>query len=987
MKKIYFLLLLFTGMVNAQIVNIPDANFKAKLISLSIDANNDGEIQISEALNIGSLDVYGANISDMTGIEEFVNITYLICSFNQITTLNLSNLTNLQLLGCDSNQLTILNISGLTNLQTLNCNGNNLTSLDVSNMANLTYLSCTSNQISSLNVSGLSSLTYLNCFINQISSLNFNSSVNLTELNCSYNQITSLNISSLINIVNLNCAGNQLTSLNVNTLVTTQKLLCNNNYLTSLDITNLPNLKELNCSHNQLSSINLSGLVNLEILGCGFNTISTLNLAGINNLKNLDFELCQITSINLTNLTSLELLNCYNNPLTSLNVNNLINLKNLSCSGNQLTTLNVSSLINLESLVCSFTSVTTLNTSNSPNLKGLSCVQNQITSLNLSNNNNLEYLNCSINQLTSLDVTNLILLKTLICGNNFIPNVNFSGLTQLNTLWIDSTGRTSLDVSNLSLLQQLICNSNPIPVIDVSNSFKLNYLSCGSPSLTQVFMKNGINESYFGMISSPNLQFVCGDVGDLSQIQAAIGASGSPIAVATSYCTFVPGGNYNTITGTMIFDADNNGCDVSDDKQSNIRVNINNGTTIGASFTNNAGNYKFYTQVGNFDITAAVENPTWFTFLPATATIPFANNNNNIVTQNFCITANGVHPDVEIVIAPTMPARPGFYAVYKIVYRNKGNQTLSGNSTFSYDDSILDFVSSTVAPNSQSTGLLSYDYTTLLPFENRSFYITLHVHAPTDALPVNIGDILAFSATVNPASGDEVPSDNTFQYNQTVIGSFDPNDITCIEGDLVSPAEIGNYLHYVINFENTGTAEAENIVVKDIIDTTQYDVSSLQILNSSNPVTARLTGNVAEFIFQNINLHSGGHGNILLKVKSKNTLVQGNTVSKKASIYFDYNAPIITNNANTVFQSLSNPDIAIDASIAVYPNPSKGNVTISCQNSIKSIQLFDVQGRILQTDIVNETSKVIDISDKQNGVYFIKVTTDKGIKVEKVMKE
>jgi hypothetical protein len=46
-------------------------------------------------------------------------------------------------------------------------------------------------------------------------------------------------------------------------------------------------------------------------------------------------------------------------------------------------------------------------------------------------------------------------------------------------------------------------------------------------------------------------------------------------------------------------------------------------------------------------------------------------------TQNFCITANGVHPDLEIVIAPIIPARPGFSAEYQIVYKNKGNQVMS----------------------------------------------------------------------------------------------------------------------------------------------------------------------------------------------------------------------------------------------------------------------------------------------------------------------
>ncbi len=67
MKKIYFLLLAFSFFTtaNSQIVNIPDANFKAKLLTanttntiaknlfknyIKIDVNNDGQIQESEAI-------------------------------------------------------------------------------------------------------------------------------------------------------------------------------------------------------------------------------------------------------------------------------------------------------------------------------------------------------------------------------------------------------------------------------------------------------------------------------------------------------------------------------------------------------------------------------------------------------------------------------------------------------------------------------------------------------------------------------------------------------------------------------------------------------------------------------------------------------------------------------------------------------------------------------------------------------------------------
>jgi len=443
-----------------------------------------------------------------------------------------------------------------------------------------------------------------------------------------------------------------------------------------------------------------------------------------------------------------------------------------------------------------------------------------------------------------------------------------------------------------------------------------------------------------------------------------------------------------------MLDANNNGCDASDSPSPNIRVNINDGTNSGASFTNNQGTYKFYTQTGNFELTPNIENLTWFTFSPTTATIPFANNNNNIATQNFCIGPNGNHQDLEIVIQPINIARPGFDAIYKIVYKNKGNSVVSGSLDFNYNEALLDYVSATVTPTSQNTGQLVWNYTNLVPFETRSFCVTLNVNSPTETPPVNIGTVLNFDATINPIATDENQADNQITYTQMVIGSYDPNEIICIEGDNLPTTEIGKYLHYGITFENTGNYYAENVVVKDVIDTTKYDINSIQLLDTSHPVYTRITGNVVEFIFKNINLAAadgnppvGGHGDVLFKIKSLSNLVNGDVVTKSAKIYFDYNAPIETNSAQTTYQNLSTSIHHLDSSISVYPNPTNSFITITCNSAIKSIELYDVQGRILETSIENSNSSKLDISEKQNGIYFLKINSDNGSKVEKIVKE
>jgi uncharacterized repeat protein (TIGR01451 family) len=595
------------------------------------------------------------------------------------------------------------------------------------------------------------------------------------------------------------------------------------------------------------------------------------------------------------------------------------------------------------------------------NVVQLTCDYNNLTSVDFSSMINLKFVSLANNSLTAINITGMISLVDLNCNNNF--------LTVLDT--VTNPNLWSVQLNN-NLLTSLDFSSNPVSYVG-ANQNPLGYLN----------IKNGVDLTYISLINTPTPHICIDDTDNEINMLNQLGNTLGFGFIASPYCTFIPGGNYNTITGTVTFDADNNGCDSNDSAFPNIRVNINNNSATNAGFTDNNITFINYTQTGSYNITPVLENSGWFTITPDIATVVFSDTNNNIATQNFCIAANGIHPDVEVVIAPIFRARPGFDAVYQVVYKNKGNIALSGNLIFSYDDTALDYVSGTVSPIMESTGMLNYNYTNLMPFENRSIYITMHVNAPI----VNIGDQLNFTATITPGEGDEILSDNTFHFNQTVVGSLDPNEITCIEGNSVSPTEIGNYLHYVINFQNTGTADAENIVVKDIIDTNQFDVNSLQLMNSSAPVTARLTGNVAEFIFQNISLHSGGHGNILIKVKSKNTLVQGDTVNKQASIYFDYNAAVDTNMENTTFQTLSTTGQELDASISIYPNPTQRNIIINCNNNIKSIQLFDVQGRLLQTDIVNETSKVIDVSSKAKGVYFLKILSDKGSKVEKIVKD
>src|SRR5690606_38838105 len=167
--------------------------------------------------------------------------------------------------------------------------------------------------------------------------------------------------------------------------------------------------------------------------------------------------------------------------------------------------------------------------------------------------------------------------------------------------------------------------------------------------------------------------------------------------------------------------------------------------------------------------------------------------------------------------------------------------------SFFFNQQVMSFVSASVEPDSQIAGAMNWSYENLMPFESRSIVVTMQINPPTDPEnPVNIDDVLTFTSIIMPQNGDENVSDNIYIFNQTVVGAYDPNDITCLEGDIVDPEYIGEELHYVIRFENTGNFYAENVVIAMEINEELYDVSSLRVLNASHDVRAQVRDNVAE---------------------------------------------------------------------------------------------------------------------------------------------
>ncbi len=626
--------------------------------------------------------------------------------------------------------------------------------------------------------------------------------------------------------------------------------------------------------------------------------------------------------------------------------------------------------------------------SNFPNLIGFETQYSKIAKVDLSLLAKLKVFYCPYSKLSAIDVTYNLELEQLNISNSLISTLDISKNSKLNVLDFSFTDISSVDVTDKKELNG-ISVSDKIKTLDLSKNPKMDSIYLGS-GVEYANIKNGSTLSRFNMNIPNTHTYICADDNNIPLIEQIINSFNYQKVQVNSYCTFEPGGVYNKIAGKLNFSL-NGDCSngVNNLYISGNKINIDDQKSKVFTLTDSDGKYNFIKQKGVFTITPNLELNQYYKVTPEFSTFKLKEDANHDTIVNFCISPVGIHKDLEIVIAPFGCARPGFQSLYQVIYKNKGNQTLSGDINVTYNKDLLNFdinYGSNILTHTD--GFLSAKFTDLKPFESRNQILSFTVNSPVQTPAVNIGDKLKFVATITPSNEDETPGDNVFEFTQTVVGAYDPNLITCLQGNELKPSEIGKTLHYTIEFENTGNYPAENIVVVEEIDPKKYDINSIQILNTSHPMKFRIEGNKVEYYFDKIQLGEHKHGNILLKLQSNEELQEGSVVDKQANIYFDYNAPVQTNLEKTIYRDLkaSIADLKEDVSINVYPNPGNGQVNVNAAKNISSIEVYDVNGRVIQTKMTNASQVELHLSDEITGIYFIKVITQEGANVIKYQK-
>ncbi|HEU0135789.1 MAG TPA: T9SS type A sorting domain-containing protein [Flavobacterium sp.] len=639
------------------------------------------------------------------------------------------------------------------------------------------------------------------------------------------------------------------------------------------------------------------------------------------------------------------------------------NLVHLECQFNELTSIDLS-LLHLEYLDCSYNQLTSLILN--PELEYLLCQHNQLTSLDLSPVSYIDLLDISYNQITSFEIPESVTFGSwdLNVSGNYYTSFTLPDTGSFN-FFCDDTFITELDFSGLIDISMISIHNNP----------DLQYIN----------FRNGNDGDYVSLSNNPALVAVCTDEYEQPSI---INHINNPNVTATEYCAFMPAAPYNTITGTINY-ANDGACTMPG---AGMPIFIDMNFYSDTSFANNIGNYTVYSWISD-NVTLVPQPLNYYSVTPSSFTSTFSGFGNT-VTADFCATPSGIHPDLEVTLLPLVDARPGFDAHYRVVVRNTGTQVQSGSVSIAFDDSTMDFISAIPAIQSQVVNNITWNFNSIAPFETRTYDVIYNVNSPMEIPAVNNGDILVLTASLSTAEVDETPADNVFDLSQIVVGSFDPNDITVLEGATISPDQTDEYLTYVVRFQNSGTAAAENVVVKDMI-TPNLDQSTMQILTSSHPFRSTITNdNKLEFFFENIMLPAeqddepGSHGYIAYRMKPKSTVGLGDVMEKTAGIYFDYNWPIVTNTASTTVTLLGTNTYTNNSAVTLYPNPVENyfQVKADASHSIQQIVIYNVVGQQVMVVEKPAADQRIDISGLVGGTYFVKVITDKGKTTEKLMK-
>ncbi len=346
----------------------------------------------------------------------------------------------------------------------------------------------------------------------------------------------------------------------------------------------------------------------------------------------------------------------------------------------------------------------------------------------------------------------------------------------------------------------------------------------------------------------------------------------------------------------------------------------------------------------------------------------------------------GIHDLQAHLVA--QPARPGFNNHLFLACRNYGTEPMEAQLVLNYDAD-QSWVGSSIPPDSHVGNTATWNLDTLALGQTVQLTVDLFTDASTP-----LGTPLSLQLSALPDSSDETPGNNVVLVNDSVVGSFDPND-KLVEPPSLTPdeAQSGEQpITYTIRFQNTGTYLADRVVIVDSLPD-GLQIASIQELASSHAHHWYVDHGVLYVIFQDINLpdstsdEANSHGFFRFRILPETDLAPGTDIVNVANIVFDFNTPITTPPALFHVDDVSAVEETTTTAIRVHPNPAQEwiRVTLPGWSGDASYTVQDLSGRRVLNGHLNG-DHTVDVRPLQAGPYVLTVLDQEGFRTCRFMK-
>lgn len=567
-------------------------------------------------------------------------------------------------------------------------------------------------------------------------------------------------------------------------------------------------------------------------------------------------------------------------------------------------------------------------------------------------------------------------------GNNYLFKAN----SNADIFWekafkITQDGSHIISEMSYSLnSEKLFIGGSSAPGLNMANSYILQLDTSGNLEWAKRFLKTGrssvINDI---IVHSDSFPLSIGT----TRPYGGVGLSDTTDMILLKI------GPSNNIVSTLFYDENLNGIRDVNEKGFNNAIVKSVNTTREESASLYNGISVVDVDTGSYITTVQLFNP-YYSVAPSARNSSF-NSYFNTDSFSFAIQPIPNKQDIIVHLLPVSPARPGFKAQYVLNYKNIGTTTMANGTVKLIKDSRTAYSFSLPLPASIVADTITWNYANLKPLDSIAIGIELQLAAPP---ALNNSDTLKYKAIVLPVTGDLTPLNDTSSLKQLVQGSYDPNDKQeSFAGRMpLRTIQDGAYINYMIRFQNTGNDTAFTVRLLDTLEH-KLDWSSFEMIGSSHKYSlTKKEGNKLQWVFNDIKLPDSttnlirSVGFVAFRIKPKNTVATNDVIKNKASIYFDYNLPIVTNSADiaitneiiTAVREIQNDEMKLQFG----PNPSNGYSNLMITGKLKGkfdLRIIDNSGSVISQQTITrnsiaETNNIpVQLEQLSSGVYYIQL--------------